>query len=106
MMGRSYGNNSTGDDMQKVLILAVAAMFGAAPWVAQAQTPPPTLAQRFAMANITHDGCLTLQQAAAGRLGGVVQQFAYIDTAHKGCVTLDQIKLFRLQQKVQREQQE
>lgn len=52
--------------------------------------------QRFAAANVTHDGCLTRQQAVDGGLNGILSDFAAIDAARRGCVTLDQIRQFRV----------
>jgi hypothetical protein len=51
------------------------------------------LAQRFANANVTHDGRLTLEQAQAG-MPMVAQNFAEIDVDHKGYVTLPEIRMF------------
>lgn len=46
--------------------------------------------QRFAQANTTHDGHLTLDQAKAG-YATIARHFDQIDTAKKGYVTLDDI---------------
>lgn len=46
--------------------------------------------QRFAQANTTHDGHLTLDQAKAGYVS-VARHFDQIDTGKKGYVTLDDI---------------
>ena len=92
--------------MRLLSSIALAAALAAMPLLAQAQTPQRmSLAQRFAAANVTHDGCLTLEQATAARMRGVVREFPMIDVKHRGCVTLDQIRLYRLQRKVQREEQ-
>ena len=52
-----------------------------------------TLAQRFADANTTHDGHLTLDQARAG-LPMAARHFAAIDKDNKGYVTLDDIHAY------------
>ena len=49
-----------------------------------------TMNERFAKANTTHDGHLTLAQAKAG-YPTVARHFTEIDTAKKGYVTEDQI---------------
>jgi hypothetical protein len=83
--------------MRLTLRLTAIVLLSVLPMGVQAQTPPQSLDQRFATANVTRDGCLTLPQARAGRLGGVVKEFPLIDSAHRGCVTLRQIKQFRHQ---------
>jgi predicted outer membrane protein len=50
-----------------------------------------TADERFAKANTTHDGHLTLAQAKAG-YPTVARHFAEIDAAKKGFVTEDQIR--------------
>jgi hypothetical protein len=55
------------------------------------------LAQRFAAANVTHDGRLTRQHAAVG-MPAVAREFDAIDVQHKGFVTLDEIRAFRAAQ--------
>lgn len=50
-------------------------------------------AQRFAAANVTHDGRLTRQQAEGG-MPMVARNFDSIDIAHKGYVTLPEIRAF------------
>ncbi|RDU97257.1 EF-hand domain-containing protein [Trinickia dinghuensis] len=52
-----------------------------------------TLHERFARANITHDGKLTRQQASAG-MPMVARHFNEIDTRHAGFVTLAQIEAY------------
>lgn len=47
--------------------------------------------QRFAMANTTHDGRLTLEQAEAAGMRNVARHFAAIDRDRKGYVTLQDI---------------
>lgn len=63
--------------------------------------PRLTLDERFAIANTTHDGRLTLEQARS-KLPAVAHRFAAIDTANQGYVTLDQIKAYRRQQAAER----
>jgi hypothetical protein len=78
-------------------------MMIALPLSASAQTPSQsrearsceTFRNKFADANTTHDGCLTLRQASAGGLNGIVKQFTRIDTAKRGCVTLADIRTYR-----------
>ena len=50
------------------------------------------MAARFRMANTTNDGRLTLAQAQAGRMGGVVRHFQQIDRDQKGYVTLQDVR--------------
>ena len=90
--------------MRRATPIVMAILLSALPMVVQAQNPsPPTLAEHFAAANVTHDGCLTRAQAVAGGMTGVAGSFALIDTARRSCVLLDQIRLFRLEQRVRRE---
>ena len=51
------------------------------------------LVQRFANANVTHDGRLTRGQAEAG-MPMVARNFDTIDIEHKGYVTLPEIRAF------------
>jgi hypothetical protein len=51
------------------------------------------LAQRFANANVTHDGRLTREQAQ-GAMPMVARNFDTIDIEHKGYVTLPEIRAF------------
>lgn len=53
-----------------------------------------TLQQRFDLANTTHDGHLTAQQARAGHLRSVASHFDAIDTSHQGSITLEQIQAY------------
>jgi hypothetical protein len=66
----------------------------AAPPAAHAKAAPKphrmTWQQRFAEANTTHDGHLTLQQAEAG-YRGIVRHFNEIDADKKGYVTVADI---------------
>ena len=52
-----------------------------------------TLAQAFAVANVTHDGHLTRQQAADG-MPLVAQNFDAIDFDQKGYITLPEVRAF------------
>jgi hypothetical protein len=54
------------------------------------------LSQRFAAANVTHDGRLTREQAAAG-MPLVAQDFDAIDLDRKGYVTLPEVRAFAAQ---------
>lgn len=57
-----------------------------------------SLAQRFAMANVAHDGRLTQAQAAVGGMPVVTNNFNAIDIDHKGYVTLAEIQAWMAQQ--------
>ena len=62
-------------------------------------TPPAgsgshRLQARFDAANSTHDGHLTLAQAQAGGMRGVVRHFEQIDLGHKGFVTLGDVRQY------------
>ena len=56
------------------------------------------LAQRFAVANVTHDGRLTREQAERG-MPFVARNFDGIDLDHKGYVTLPEIRAFAAQRR-------
>jgi hypothetical protein len=56
------------------------------------------LAQRFAAANVTHDGLLTREQAERG-MPSVARNFDAIDIDHKGYVTLPEIRAFAAQRR-------
>jgi hypothetical protein len=73
------------------------------PPAARPQRPRQTFAQRFANANTTHDGRLTLQQAQAARMGGVAKNFAAIDRENKGYVTKQDIAAYRKAMRTQRQ---
>lgn len=60
---------------------------------AKPATPKPNkLSQRFAKANTTHDGHLTLAQARAAKWSQVVKHFSQIDADNKGFVTEQDIR--------------
>ena len=61
-----------------------------------------TMDERFAAANTTHDGKLTLEQANAGHLRAVARDYAVIDKSKKGYVTLDEIKAHQSEQRAAR----
>ena len=65
---------------------------------------PGALAQRFAAANVTRDGRLTLEQAQAG-MPMVARNFGSIDLDHKGYVTLSEIREFVAQRRAERAEQ-
>jgi len=52
--------------------------------------------KKFAAANTTHDGHLTLAQAKAAKMRLVVDHFAEIDTQNLGYVTETEIEAWRL----------
>ena len=52
-----------------------------------------TVRERFAQANTTHDGKLTLDQAKAG-FPAMARLFDTIDKDHKGYITMDDIKAY------------
>ncbi len=62
---------------------------------------PVGLAQRFAAANVTHDGRLTRDQAQAG-MPTVARNFDSIDLDHRGYVTLSEIRGFVAQRRAER----
>jgi len=51
---------------------------------------------KFAAANTTHDGHLTLAQAQAAGMTPIVANFTAIDTAHRGYVTFNDIMAWRM----------
>jgi hypothetical protein len=69
------------------------------PGLAAAQNYPMSGGQnfqaRFAAANTTHDGHLTLAQAQAAGLRMIVRHFSEIDTQNKGYITLADIQAWR-----------
>ncbi len=89
-----------------LLLVAPAAFAQPAPEAGPAPeaAPPPAAApqgapgghmsprEKFEAANTTHDGRLTIEQARAGGMRGVVRNFAGIDADHKGYVTLQDIQ--------------
>jgi ABC-type nitrate/sulfonate/bicarbonate transport system substrate-binding protein len=97
---------------------ALAAALSLAAGAAMAQTPAPadaapppahaahthmTLKERFAQANTTNDGKLTLDQARAG-MPMVARHFAAMDKDNKGYVTLDDIHAYLKAQRAARHQ--
>ncbi len=74
-----------------------------APRPAQEQQPL-TFPDRFAAANTTNDGCLTLRQAQRG-LPGVAKEFPQIDVERRGCVTLAEVRAFRKSQNAGQDQE-
>jgi hypothetical protein len=57
-----------------------------------------SLTDRFAAANTTNDGHLTLEQARAG-MPSIARHFAAIDKDSKGYVTLDEIHAYYKEQR-------
>ncbi len=57
---------------------------------------------KFQAANVTHDGRLTQQQAAAGGMRKVAQNFAQIDRDQKGYVTIQDLRAWRHEQHAQK----
>jgi hypothetical protein len=66
---------------------------GQGPGPTSSSAPGGGLAQRFAAANVTHDGRLTRQQAQAG-MPRIAENFDAIDVDRKGFVTLPEIHTF------------
>jgi len=62
-----------------------------------------TMNDRFAAANTTNDGHLTMEQARAG-MPAVAKHFAAIDKDNKGYVTLDEIHAYYKEQRAARHQ--
>ena len=58
--------------------------------------------ERFSAANTTGDGRLTLAQARAGHMPGIVKNFSQIDRAGKGYVTMEEIGAYMRAQSQQR----
>lgn len=61
-----------------------------------------SLDERFAEANTTHDGHLTLDQAKSGRLKAVARHFDAIDKDHKGFVTEADVHAYYKEQRAAR----
>jgi hypothetical protein len=79
-----------------VLTPALSSAWAQEPPPPPSETAPPShpLRDRFAAANITHDGRLTREQAEAGGLRMVAKNFDAIDINHHGYVTLEDVKAF------------
>jgi hypothetical protein len=60
------------------------------------------LAEKFAEANVTHDGRLTQAQAQAAGMHAVAHHFAEIDRDQKGYVTLQDLKAWRQERKAEK----
>lgn len=79
-------------------LLPAAAFAQSAPTAGTGSTAAPAgsmqqrFVQRFEAANTTHDGHLTLAQAQAAGMKGIVKHFSEIDTAKAGYVTLPEIQ--------------
>lgn len=61
------------------------------------------LKERFEAANVTHDGYLTREQAAAANWPYLANHFDAIDTEHKGRVTLAEIRAYARAMRAQRQ---
>lgn len=100
------------------LLTATTLALTSAGGVAFAQSPPTppaaateaprthtrmTMNDRFAAANTTNDGHLTMEQARAG-MPAVAKHFAAIDKDNKGYVTLDEIHAYYKEQRAARHQ--
>lgn len=89
-----------------ILVLLQALALPAAAWAADppAACPPSahsarlTWQQRFAAANLAHDGHLTQDEAKAG-FPLLARHFDDVDADHKGYVTVDDIRAWRAMQK-------
>ena len=79
----------------------------AAPGAAKASATPGaapaanTLADRFAAADVNHDGKLTLEEAT-GKMPKVARNFDKIDKTKRGYVTLDELQAFAQEKMAQR----
>jgi hypothetical protein len=62
---------------------------------------PSTLADRFAAADVNHDGKLTLEEAT-GKMPMVARNFDKIDKTKKGYVTLEDLQTFAQERSAQR----
>ncbi len=58
-----------------------------------------SLAEHFVAANTSHDGKLTIDQAARAGWARIARHFDEIDAAHAGFVTVDQIHVYNLGQR-------
>jgi len=74
---------------------------GSGPAAASQQHPHGSLRERFAAANSTHDGHLTLDQAQQG-MPMVARHFAAIDRDHRGYVTLRDIREYARTRRAER----
>jgi hypothetical protein len=87
------------------LLLVLA--FGSANAIAQTGNVPDVqqmrakMTERFASADVNHDGKLTREEAET-KMPMVARNFDQIDKAHKGYVTLDDIQAFSREKMAQR----
>jgi hypothetical protein len=58
--------------------------------------------QKFATANTTHDGHLTLAQAQTAGLKPVIKHFSAIDTQNRGYITFNQLMAWHLDDEAQK----
>ena len=93
--------------LRKLSIAVLPVMLGLAPLAGSAMAQdssasgvPPAphnahrLQDKFATANVTHDGHLTLAQAKTGDMPMVARNFTKIDADHKGYATWADIRQF------------
>jgi EF hand len=90
---------NTMNPYRSTVVLGLVLAFGGASAIAQtSNTPDPQqmrakMTERFAAADVNHDGKLTREEAEA-KMPMVAKNFDQIDTTHKGYVTLDDIQAF------------
>ena len=95
--------------------LYLALLLGSATAFAQTSAPPPVppsappdaaqmraaVSDRFAAADVNHDGKLTREEAA-GKMPGVARNFDRIDKTKKGYVTLEDVQAHAKERSTQR----
>jgi hypothetical protein len=92
-----------------LITILAPAMSGAFAQDAPPPAPPPaaehgpTMREKFAAANTTHDGHLTREQAQAGGMKMVAKYFDAIDVNHRGYVTLQDIRAFSQARRAERQ---
>jgi len=100
MIFRNYVDKSA-------VALGLALALGSASVIAQTANAPDgqqmraKVTERFAAADVNHDGKLTREEADA-KMPRVARNFDQIDTAHKGYVTLDEIQAFSREKMAER----
>ena len=91
--------------------LYLALLLGSATAFGQTSAPPSvppdaaqmraTVSDRFAAADVNHDGKLTREEAA-GKMPGVARNFDRIDKTKKGYVTLEDVQAYAKERSTQR----